>query len=77
MPTDDQDSHQPHTIPSDRTWVTRPASAKPDRAAYETLRRDELDRIRLIDIKRRQLLSYFCPLEIHVIDRLWDIEDIP
>jgi hypothetical protein len=38
-------------------------------------RRAELDRIRLIDIKRRQLLGYFYPLGIHEVDELWDRDD--
>jgi hypothetical protein len=76
MPTDDQDLRHPYLTPSDSTWVPSPAPAKLDRATYEALRRVELDRIRLIDIKRRQLLVYFCPLGIHEIDHLWDDEDI-
>src|ERR1700722_2774834 len=71
MPTDNQDRHRPYPSPSDSTWVPSPAFAKPDRATYEASRRAELDRIRLIDIKRRQLLGYFCPLGIHEIDDLW------
>jgi hypothetical protein len=38
-------------------------------------RRTELDRIRLIDITRRQLLLYFYPLGIHEVDQLWDRHD--
>jgi hypothetical protein len=76
MPTDDQDRHHPYPIPSDSTWVPSPAFAKPDRATYEASRRADLDRIRLIYIKRSQLLGYFCPLGIHEIDHLWDDEDI-
>jgi hypothetical protein len=48
---------------------------KPDRATYESSRRAELDRIRPIDIKRRQLLAYFQPLGIHEVDDLWDRDD--
>jgi hypothetical protein len=76
MPSDDQDRHHPYPNPSDSTGVASPAAPKPDRATYESSRRAELDRIRLIDIKRRQLLAYFCPLGIHEIDHLWDDEDI-
>src|ERR1700722_18768613 len=76
MPTDDRDHTRPDPNPSDSTWVPTLAAAKPDRATYEASRRAELDRISLIDIKRRQLLSYFCPLGIHEIDHLWDDEDI-
>jgi hypothetical protein len=76
MPSDDQDRHHPYPNPSDSTGVASPAAPKPDRATYESSRRTELDRIRLIDIKRRQLLAYFCPLGIHEIDHLWDDEDI-
>jgi hypothetical protein len=76
MPTDDHDHTRPDLTPSDSTWVPTLASAKPDRATYEASRRAELDQIRLIDIKRRQLLGYFCPLGIHEIDHLWDDEDI-
>jgi hypothetical protein len=76
MPTDDEDRHRPYPSPSDSTWVPSVAIAKPDRATYEASRRAELDRIRLIDIKRRQLLGYFCPLGIDEIDHLWDDEDI-
>jgi len=53
-----------------------PAAARPDRATYEASRRAELDRIRLIDIKRRQLLAYFHPLGIHAVDDLWDRDDL-
>jgi hypothetical protein len=56
MPTDDQDRHRPEPIPSDSIWNPTPVTAKPDRVTYEASRRAELDRIRLIDIKRRQLL---------------------
>ena len=76
MPTNDQDNTRPDPTPSDSTWVPSPAIAKPDRATYEASRWVELDRIRVIDIKRRQLLVYFCPLGIHEIDHLWDDEDI-
>jgi hypothetical protein len=76
MPTDDRDRHRPYPTPSDSTWFPSPAIATSDRATYEALRRVELDRIRLIDIKRRQLLVYFCPLGIHEIDHLWDDEDV-
>jgi hypothetical protein len=34
-----------------------------------------VDRIRLIDIKRRQLLGYFYPLGIREVDELWDRDD--
>jgi hypothetical protein len=53
MPTNHWDRHRPYPTPSDSTCVPSAASAKPDRATYEALRRVELDRIRLIDIKRR------------------------
>ena len=53
-----------------------PAAARPDRATYEASRRAELDRIRLIDIKRRQLLAYFHPLGIHAVDDRWDRDDL-
>jgi hypothetical protein len=76
MPTNDQDRTRPAPTPCDLTWAPRPASATLDRATYEASRQAELDRIRLIDIKRRQLLGYFCPLGIHEIDHLWDDEDI-
>jgi hypothetical protein len=59
MPTNDQDRHRSEPIPSDSTWNPAPTTAKPDRATYQASRRTELDRIRLIDIKRRQLLGYF------------------
>jgi hypothetical protein len=76
MPTHDQDNTRPDSTPFDWTGPTIPAAAKPDRATYESSRRAELDRIRLIDMKRRELLGYFCPLGIHEIDHLWDDEDI-
>ena len=76
MSIDDEDNTRPDPIRSDSTWNPAPATANPDRATYEASRRTELDRIRLIDIKRRQLLSYFCPLGIQEIDHLWDDEDI-
>jgi hypothetical protein len=77
MPTNDQDRHRPEPIPSDSTWNPAPAAAKPDRATYEASRRTELDRIRLIDIERRQLLCHFYPLGIHEVDELWDRDDRP
>jgi hypothetical protein len=75
MPTDQQDNN-PDSMHSASILAPSPAPAKPDRATYEASRRAELDRIRLIDIKCRQLLRYFCPLGIHEIDHLWDDEDI-
>jgi hypothetical protein len=75
MPTDQQDNN-PDSMHSASILAPSPAPTKPDRATYEALRRLELDRIRLIDIKRRLLLIYFCPLGIHEIDHLWDDEDI-
>jgi hypothetical protein len=72
MSIDDQDNTRPDPIPSDSTRNPAPVTAKPDRA---TSRRTELDRIRLIDIKRRQLLGYFYPLGIHEVDDLWDRHD--
>jgi hypothetical protein len=75
MPNDDQDRHRPEPIPSDSNWNPAPATAQPDRATYEASRRAELDRIRLIDIKRRQLLGYFYPLGIDEVDDLWDRDD--
>jgi hypothetical protein len=77
MPTDDQDRHRSEPIPSDSILKPAPTAAKPDRATYQESRRAELDRIRLIDIKRRQLLDYFGPLRIEEIDHLWDHEHIP
>jgi hypothetical protein len=75
MPTDDEDRHRPGAIPSDSNWNPAPATAQPGRAIYEASRRAELDRIRLIDIKRRQLLGYFYPLGIDEVDGLWDRDD--
>lgn len=75
MPTDDQDRHHPEPVPSDSIWNPVLATAKLDRATYRESRRAELDRIRLIDIKRRQLLGYFYPLGIHELDNLWDRGD--
>jgi hypothetical protein len=75
MSIDDQDNTRTNPSPSDWTWAPTPAAAKPDRATYEAARRAELDRIRVIDIKRRQLLGYFCPLGIHEVDDLWDRDD--
>jgi hypothetical protein len=75
MPTDQQDNNRPDPIDSALTLTPTPALAKPDRATYEASRRAELDRIRLFDMKHRQLLVYFCPLGIHEIDHLWDDED--
>ena len=76
MPTDDHEHTRPHPTLSDLTCIPTLAPAKPDRATYEALRRAELDRIRLIDIRRRHFLGYFCPLGIHEIDHLWDDEDM-
>jgi DNA-binding CsgD family transcriptional regulator len=75
MSIDDQDNTRPDPSPSDWTWTPTPAAAKPNRATYEASRRAELDRIRRIDIKRRQLLGYFYPLGIHEVDDLWDRDD--
>jgi hypothetical protein len=75
MPTDQQDDNRPDSMQSALILTPSPP-AKPDRARYEALRRAELDRVRLIDIKRRQLLVYFRPLGIHEIDHLWDDQDI-
>jgi hypothetical protein len=77
MPTDDQDRHRPEPVPSNSIVNSTPVAAKPDRAIHQESRRSELDRIRLIDIRRRELLGYFGPLGIHEIDHLWDHEDIP
>ena len=62
MPTNSQDKTR--SDPTDSDWVRKatPTPSKPDRATYEASRRAELDRIRLVDIKRRQLLGYFRPL---------------
>jgi hypothetical protein len=76
MSVDDQDNTRSDPSHPDSTWNPAPTTAKPDRATYQESRRAELDRIRLMDIKRRQLLGYFCPLGIHEIDHLWDDEDI-
>jgi hypothetical protein len=61
MSIDGQDNARPDPSPPDWTWAPSPAAAKLDRATYEESRRAELDRIRLIDIKRRKLLGYFHP----------------
>jgi hypothetical protein len=74
MSIDGQGNTRPDP-PPDWTWSPTPAAAKPDRATYEASRRTELDRIRLIDIKRRQLLGSFYPLGIHEVDDLWDRDD--
>jgi hypothetical protein len=76
MPTNQQENDRRDPMHSALTLTPNPAPAKPDRATYEASRRAELDRIRLIDIKRRQLLSYFSPLGIREIDHLWDDKDI-
>ena len=76
MSTDQQDNIRPDPMHSALTLTPSPAPAKPDPATYESSRRAELDWIRTIDIKRRQLLVYFCPLGIHEIDHLWDDVDI-
>jgi hypothetical protein len=75
MLTDDQDRHRPEPIPSGSIWNPAPATAKPERATYQGSRRAELDRIRLIDIKHRQLLGFFYPLGIHEVDDLWNRDD--
>jgi hypothetical protein len=75
MSIDDQDNTRPDPSPPDWTWDPTPTACKPDRATYESSRRAELDRIRPIDIKRRQLLAYFQPLGIHEVDDLWDRDD--
>jgi hypothetical protein len=75
MSIDDQDNTRTDPSPTDWTWEPAPTKPKPDRATYEASRRTELDRIRLIDIKRRQLLGYFYPLGIHEVDDLGDRDD--
>jgi hypothetical protein len=75
MSIDEQDNTRPYWSPADWARAPTPASAKPDRATYEASRRTELDRIRLIDIKRRQLLGYFYPLGIDEVDDLRDRDD--
>jgi hypothetical protein len=75
MSIDDRDNTRTDPSPTDWTWEPAPTKPKPDRATYEASRRTELDRIRLIDIKRRQLLRYFHPLGIHEVDELWDRDD--
>jgi hypothetical protein len=75
MSIDDRDSTRTDPVPSDSTWNPAPATGKPDRATYEASRRTELDRIRVIDIKRRQLIRYFYPLGIREVDKLWDCDD--
>jgi hypothetical protein len=76
MATDGQDNTRPYRTDSD--WNPGPSSTarKPDRATFEASRRAELDRIRRLDIGRRQLLRYFSPLGIRELDGLWDDEDI-
>jgi hypothetical protein len=71
----DRDNTRTDPAPSDSTWNPARATAKPDRATYGASRRTEPDRIRLIDIKRRQLLRYFYPLGIHEVDELWDRDE--
>jgi hypothetical protein len=63
--------------PSPLIRIGTPLQPLPNQAAQytEASRRAELDRIRLIDIKRRQLLGYFYPLEIDEVDGLWDRDD--
>jgi hypothetical protein len=75
MLTNGQDSTRPDPTHSD--WIQNATliPGKPDRATYEASRRAELDRIRLIDIKRRQLLGYFRPLGGRRDDDLWDRDD--
>jgi hypothetical protein len=75
MSIDDQDNTRPDPSPPDWTWAPTPAARKPDRATFEASRRAELDRIRLIDIKRCQLLAYFHPLGVRRVDDLWDRDD--
>jgi hypothetical protein len=75
MPTNDQDNTRAGSICTDWNWDPTSAAGKPDRAPYEASRRAELGRIRLIDIKRRQLLGYFHPLGIHAVDDRWDRDD--
>jgi hypothetical protein len=76
MPTNDQDNTRSGPTRTDWNWDPTSAAGKPDRALYEASRRAELDRIRLIDIKRRQLLGYFHPLGIHAVDDRWDRDDL-
>ena len=61
MSIDDQDNTPTDPSHPDWTWGPTPAAAKPNRATYEASRRAELDRIRLVDVKCRQLLGHFYP----------------
>jgi hypothetical protein len=74
MPTDDQDRHRRYPTSSDSGWSR--AEPLPNLTAQPQSRRTELDRIHLIDMKRRQLFDYFCPLGIREIDHLWDDEEL-
>jgi hypothetical protein len=71
MSIDDQDNTPTDPSHPDWTWAPTPAAAKPNRARYEASRRAELDRIRLIDVKCRQLLGHFYALGIYEVDDLW------
>jgi hypothetical protein len=75
MTTDDQVT-RPGPTGTDWNWGLTSAAGKPDRATYAASRRAELDRIRRLDIRRRQLLGYFNPLGIRELDGLWDDKDI-
>jgi hypothetical protein len=76
MSIDAQGDSRPDPTRPDCNWYPATVAARPDRETYEASRRAELVRIRIIDIKRRQLLGYFHPLEIDGVDYVWDDGDI-
>jgi hypothetical protein len=76
IPTDGHDSTRHDPSHPDWDWGSTPTARKPDRATYVASRRAELDRIRRLDIGRRQLLGYFSPLGIRELDGLWDDKNI-
>jgi hypothetical protein len=76
MAIDGRDNIRPYPTRTDWNRDPTPAAAKPDRATNEASHRTELDLIRLIDIKRRQILGYFHPLKIHRVDDLPDRDNL-
>jgi hypothetical protein len=77
MPSDYQDNIRPDATPPDWLWAAAPPIApKLDRATYEAFRREELDRIRRLDVAHRELLSSLGPFGISGDDDRWDDEDI-
>jgi hypothetical protein len=72
MQTDEQENYQPAPIPPDWTWLSTPVAPNADRVSYQAARRAELDDIRRLDLRYRELLDYFRPLGNREDKGPWD-----